>query len=373
MKWKNSTVFACLLLLTCFSAVAQMKQYGYKRQLSAPHDLWQRIVLPNGIFGKVSADLSDIRIIGITPKKDTIMAPYLLQEAATETISKDIDFTLINQSHNSSGYYFTFELAAATSINQIKLAFAQPDFDWRIQLQGSHDQHEWFTVLNNYRILSIKNELTHYQFTSLVFPAASYRYFRLFINSKVEPQLQHAQITKQDTVQGSCVNYVISRQQRTEEKQTHQTIITVDLSMPVQVSYLKIHVHDTIDYYRPVAINYVVDSMATEKGPVYEYATLAAGTLHSIEENAFVFNSTICRKLQMVIENHDNQPLKIDSIEVNGYVHMLTARFVEPANWWLVYGNKQAQKPVYDISHLQKEYRQHLRFYRWVTSSQYKQ
>jgi hypothetical protein len=55
------------------------------------------------------------------------------------------------------------------------------------------------------------------------------------------------------------------------------------------------------------------------------------------------------QKLKILIHNHDNQPLTIDAIHVQGYEHELLARFTERATYFLTYGNSSAKRPHYDI------------------------
>ena len=119
--------------------------------------------------------------------------------------------------------------------------------------------------------------------------------------------------------------------------------------MPVPVSRVRISVKDTIDYYRPVNIQYIRDSVKTEKGWLYDYGILASGILNSMEEADIKCNSTVVQNLKVVIDNRDNAPLTIDSILVEGYVHTLLARFTEHARYFLVYGNRKAEKPSYDL------------------------
>ena len=57
----------------------------------------------------------------------------------------------------------------------------------------------------------------------------------------------------------------------------------------------------------------------------------------------------ICQNLKIIIYNQDNQALSIDSIQVKGYIHEIVARFTEPANYFLTYGNEKAVKASYDI------------------------
>jgi hypothetical protein len=326
-----------------------MEQFDYKRDLNGITELWHKIVVPDELFGKVSQNLSDIRIFGITASNDTVEAPYLMQLATEKISRKEIAFKTLNASHNNKGYYFTFEIPTAEPINQIKLEFKQQNFDWRVKLEGSENRQEWFTVIENYRILSIKNELTDFQFTNLTFPNSKYRYFRLLIDSRERPELIVASIARQKITDGKFRNYPIRKIKTENNKQTRQTEIDIELQLPVRVSHVKIRVADGIDYYRTVIIKCLTDSIKTEQGWKYNYNTLTSGTLNSIEKNEFNFSSSTIQRLKIFIHHHDNQPLNIDTIQVKGYVHELVVRFTEQAEYFLTYGNKRTGKPHYDI------------------------
>jgi len=122
----------------------------------------------------------------------------------------EIVFKTINTTRNEKGYYYTFEVPTNESINQIKLDFFQKNFDWSIKLEGSQNQQEWFTITDDYRILSIYNELTDYQFTKLSFPDSKYRYFRLLIKSKEEPNLKLVKIFLNNFEEGKYKTYPVT-------------------------------------------------------------------------------------------------------------------------------------------------------------------
>lgn len=347
MKWRVN-ILASLLLLGYSFSFAQIGEYSYKRELKGISEQWHKIILPDEVFGHLSQDLSDIRIFGITAG-DTIEAPYMLRLAVEKIFLREVEFEILNASHNDKGHYFTFEIPTAEPINQIKLDFSQRNFDWRITLEGSLNQTDWFTVLENYRILSIKNGITDFQFTKLIFPSSKYRYFRLLVDSKEKPELTAAIIAQHEITDGKYRNYSIRKFDTKENSEAGQTEIDIGLHMPVPVSHLKIHVKDTFDYYRPVTIKYLTDSIKTEQGWKYNYSTLTSGTLNSIEENEFHFSSTMVQLLKIFIHNHDNQSLTIDSLQVKGYVHELLVRFTGQATYFLTYGNKAAARPHYDI------------------------
>lgn len=348
MKLKTK-IYTGLLMLISICSSGQIEQYNYKRELTGISSQWHKIALPNEIFGKVSSDLYDIRIYGIKSNQDTVEAPYILYLNKEKVYNNEIDLKALNTSYNEKGYYYTFEIPAEEIVNQIKLEFNQSNFDWRLKLEGSQNQQEWFTIIENYRILSIKNELTDYQFSKIMFPNSKYRFFRILINSTEKPDLLSTKISMYEIIDGRYSNYTIEKVKSNEDKNNKQSEFEIDLGLPVPVSNIKIDVKDTFDYYRPIVIKYLTDSFETEQGWRYNYETLTTGTLNSIENNEFRFNSTILQKLKIVIHNQDNQVLEVDAFEVNGYEHDLFTRIIEPASYYLVYGSNYSVKPNYDI------------------------
>ncbi|MEW7278990.1 DUF3999 family protein [Aquimarina sp. 2201CG1-2-11] len=350
MKHLNS-ILCCLLILVTYSfSYGQLADNDYKRELKGITAQWHKIIVPNELFEKASPNLADLRIFGLTESNDTIEIPYLLRLSAEKISTKDVAFTSLNASHNDKGYYFTFEIPSKESINQIKLDFNQENFDWRITLEGSQNQNEWFTVVENYRILSIKNNQTDFRFTKLSFPDSKYRFFRLLIDSKEKPKLTVASLIQNEITEGKFRTYSIKKMTVKEHKQTKQTVVDVDLQLPVRLSSIHIDVSETFDYYRPITIKYVTDSLKTEQGWKYNYSKLTSGTLNSIEKNEFQFGNTTVQKLKIYIDNHDNHPLTINKIEVKGHLHELIARFTNPATYFLTYGNQRATRPNYDIA-----------------------
>ncbi len=337
--------FGCL---SCSIALAQLDTYDYKMEVSDITDQWHKIALTDPVFSKIEPHMNDIRIYGITTK-DTIEAPYLLRIASEKSIPKEIGFKLLNFSSNTNGHYFTYKILTSEAINEIQLDFNNENFDWKIRLEGSHDQQEWFTILKDYRILSIKNDQTNFSFTKLKFTDSKYRYYRLLVKSAKNPELNEAKIVRRVNSGAEYKTHTTTYIDITTKDK--ETLIDVDLKQRLPLSFIKINVQNTFDYYRPYTIAFVSDSVQTEKGVKYQYTDLGSGTLNSFEKNGIRFNSTLAKKIRITIQNFDNQPLQIDAVEAKGYVHELVARFTKPADYYLAYGKTNTKKPQYDISH----------------------
>jgi hypothetical protein len=151
-----------------------------------------------------------------------------------------------------------------------------------------------------------------------------------------------------ERVDGNLASYKV--QSTKIETVKKETIIEIGLQSVVPVCFVDIKIKDGFDYYRPVRIEYLADSVNTEKGWKFTYFNVESGTVNSFEKNEFRFSSTFAKRFRIVIDNQDNKPLTIDSVSVKGYKYELKARFTESAKYFIFYGNKDTYAPSYDIA-----------------------
>ena len=340
----------CLIaFFTTFAVSAQIDEFSYKRELSNITEQWHKIILPDDIYEKTSVHLSDLRIFGIVENGDTIEVPYVLQKTTGKILDKEISFKIINTSHDDNGFYFTLEIPSSNTINYVNLDFEQNNFDWRLKLEGSDNRHDWFTIVDDYRIVSIKNSETSYSFTNVAFPDSKYRYLRFFIPCNEKPILNKASLLFKEATEGEYRTFPHKLIEKKSEKRQRQTAFEIDLNHRVPVSYIKFNIASDIDYYRPVSITYLLDSTKIDKRWVYHNHDLISGTITSFEKNEFHLNNTLARKLNVYIDNNDNQPLTINSFEIKGNIPDMAVRFSEQGKYFLVYGNNEIRRPNYDM------------------------
>ncbi|WAC40358.1 DUF3999 family protein [Pedobacter sp. SL55] len=337
-------LLACVLL-----AKAQTNTYQFKRQITEVSTTWHSVKLPDDMYQKINLGFEDLRIFGINGK-DTIEVPYLLKQRANQASLVEIPFKQLNQSAIGDIYYYTFQLTEANAINQISLDFRQENFDWKVNLEGSNDNQNWFGILKDYRILSIKNNETDYQFTKLSFPNSKYQFYRIAIKSNTQPTLTATKTTKVDTIKGIYEEVKYQTYLLKNDTENKKTVIEVGLKNAVPVSYLKLDAQSDFDFYRPIKIEYATDSIKTERGIEYHFATLYEGTISSLEAPEFNFTNTITSKLKITVSNHDNRPLRLSGLAIKGNSYDLIARFDDlKASYALYYGNEAVQSPNYEI------------------------
>ncbi|ANQ52358.1 DUF3999 family protein [Flammeovirga sp. MY04] len=344
-----------VLSFISFSVFAQkIDQFDYKNKLNGIQDQWHKIELTDDIIGQTNQKLSDIRVFGITSENDTVVAPYILSFQPKKEIIKKVDFKRINDTHDANRYYYTFLLKDKEAINQIKLDFGLENFDWKVKLEASQDQKKWFTVVEDYRLLSIKNDQMEYKFTDVKFKDAHYPYFRLSIKTGEDPTLTSAKINRKIIEDGDIKSFPIANYNVIDHKKDKTSEVNIDFGKKVRINHLSFNFEEDFDFYRYATIKYLSDSVKTEKGWKYNYKTLKGYTFNSVEKNEVNFKSTTLQKLKIIIYNKQNQPIQFSSVKASGHHYYLTTRFTEEANYWVVYGGKNVYAPDYDIKHFKK-------------------
>lgn len=340
----------CLLFI-CSSSFgwSQIDSYNFVRSISEPTDQWHKIQLPLSMYQHINTNFTDLRVYGITSAQDTLEAPFIVHLTKEETTRESLPLVLLNSSHTGEAYYYTFEIEGEKAINEIDLTFGLQNFDWRLELEGSEDQLEWFTVLDNYRILSIRNVNTSFDFTKLSFPNSNFRYYRLKVRTESDPSFSGANISLISSKEGRYEKYDLVSFAKNENEEMKRSELDVTLEYPSVISVVEVNVKDTIDYYRNVLFKVCTDSVETKSGMRYNYRTVGSGTLNSLSGNTFSISNVEAKNLHIEVQNQDNAPLRISSVEVSGEKRELHIRFTEPANYFLAYGNASARAPQYDI------------------------
>ncbi|MCW3789184.1 discoidin domain-containing protein [Plebeiibacterium sediminum] len=344
----KSTLLLCITLFLPIQSWAKMDDYKYKRALEIT-DKWHAILLPKDIYGKTLQNLYDIRIYGITANNDTIEAPYILKANKPKTVYSDFPFKVMNTTKKDNLHYITFKSNDPHTINNIQLKFENANFDWHVKLQGSNDQSNWFTIINDYRILSISNEEIEYNYTKVTFPPSEYKYFRLEIPSKEKPILKDAKLTRLDKQNGIADTVSIDHKDMVIDEKETKTEIAIKLADFIRTSEVEVDILNDFEYYRDITIKYIKDSVKTESDWVYQTEILSKEKLNSLEESKFSFKSTNLNNLIITIKNDHNQRLNINKIKLICYQHLLMARFTQDAKYYLCYGKKWESKPDYDI------------------------
>lgn len=352
VQMKYSFLLGFLCLFTGLGT-AQKADFQYQIPLSGIQADWHRIELPESVFAHSKSDLSDLRIIGTKADGSTVEAPYILRVSKSTTASEQRPFRTLNQSSNGKGYFYTFALGNTAVTNKIHLSISDKNYDWRIRLEGTNDQNEWFTIVDDYRIFGFQNGQVRYHFSDIFFPESQYKFYRLFVPSKEKPKDLKAELSFLKENAGIFHKIPIQNLQKNVDAKKKMSILDFDIASTFPISKFQIHIADNIDYVRRMNITGLTPQILNKNQKPF-YRDILSGTLTSLEKNEFSIRPMPLEHGRIHIWNQDNQPLNIDSISLFGPLHYLEVRFAENADYALCFGNEVLRQPRYDIVNFQE-------------------
>ncbi len=339
-------------LALCMGYFSGAQSFQYQRAL-VPDSAggWHTAVLPATLVGKASYDFADLRINAVQANGDTIGVPYFVQPISSKPSPVTIPFKLLNQVAQGGQYFYTFKLQDKAIIQSISLDFGTENFDWLISLEGSHDQTNWFGLLEDYRIVSIKNQLTDYQFTQLLFKDADFLYYRVKIPATSNPNFKQATLFKPVKDSFEYYAYPTLRPAKPTTNQQNESVWIFDLPEMVPVSQLQVFSAPDESFISPFKIFLLDPNIDPDDALSQNYVSLFSGTLSSFDPKTFTFSNQITRQIKLVVNNYDNAPISIDSVHIAAPQRILVTQLPSyAASYFIWYGAPNAIAPLYDIA-----------------------
>lgn len=353
----SKTIFALLILLQS-AAFAQMNRYDYKRRLeNITEKNWYEVRLDGETLAKMSLSMEDVRIYRLS-NSDTTEVPYVIESMASTLEKNTLPFDVINKSYDKQNgwQYCTLRQVQRHTVNRIELKFAEKNFDWKVDVEGSFDQKQWLTVAENQRIVRLTNEFVEYQYTTLDFPPSDYTYFRLTLKASPKPvELEQAVVYKYTKSEGSYYSAPVVDIKTEENRKDRITSAVILLERKFAVNEIRMNFGVSKDFYRRVKAYYLVGIIKTTNGEIENWAYSGDFIASSIEPVIYNFPTVQTDKLKLEIINRNDQPLKIDSVKVLGNYFYLKSELEPGADYYLVYGRKDDVSPQYDVVYFKEK------------------
>lgn len=344
-----------ILILLTFIALPGLGQtsFRYKRNIDGVKEAgWYALLLPSGIFKNLNDDLGDVRLYSLEGK-DTVELPYLIDIRHDEATRKEVQLPVFNKSTKDGELFVTFALQPAQKVNSIALEFDQLNYFAFVTLEGSDDKTQWYEIVRDRRIVSIRNEKGDYALSDITFPLTDYRFLRVRIKSDILLTFRRATFQYHDVKRGVYQDVPLSWKMQ-QDKRTRQSFVNIKLDELVPVSSIDVKADSTRDYYRRFRIEYVRDSTRTDKGWLKYYSPLYEGYLTSFKPNVFDFDWQVAGEIRLVITDQDNAPLKIREVAAKG-PEVRVISWLKPGMNMMLYGVQALRAPSYDLAYFENK------------------
>lgn len=345
----KATLKVILLLLIAMMPILTFAQWGayhVLQPLIGVNSTWHSVSLDKKIWEYAHSDGRDIRIIGVKDG-DTIEVPYLWHSS---DIMEPLALQVFNTTKHGDKYFYTVQVPDERWLQALNLYTEQQNFEWTVTLEGSHNQAEWYSILDNYRLIGIENEYTSYQYTLLPFPKMQYRFYRIGIRTKDNPKINKVTTNATDAAIPNLEKLPIKKLELTKATSKGMQSFMVQLQQPGRLYQLQLQLKDTLDYYRPITIAYAYDTVLSQGDTTLLFRNIANGMLSSRDTAPILLDNVKASVLKISIHNGANLPLTLADVTVFGLVSTISVRFPDLSYaYYICYGNKLAEAPSYDI------------------------
>ena len=341
----QQTRLSLIVLILFASTFANGQQFRHSAELdSIPASGFYIIHLNSELLSYLQTDHADLRI----EDKNNKQIPYLMQSAMTPLHSPSfVEFPILsNRIIDSGKTEIILGNDSAKLTANIKLFIKNAAVSRLGSLSGSNDRQKWFIIDDQVLIGRSYESVKDEYLQEIVFPGSSYRFYKLVIdNQKNDPM---------NIVRAGNYSALYFKRLMQFEDNPEPAIRMIDSGKYTLVD---------IQYNRPYHINRIMISASGAKYFKREFQLYSNDSAISIKRfiGDFSLNSKTTPEfdfplvktshLQIVIDNRDNPPLKIDQV-VTQHISMYATAYPDQNNsYLLLMDNPEARLPDYDLVH----------------------
>jgi len=307
-----------------------------------------KVELSPEILGKLNSNFSDLRLMD----NEHTEQPYYIEKEAF-SVNKRVfkPYKVKEKLKWKNGATVLFiENTAQNAINNIQIQIKNFDVRKHLELAGSNDYNEWFTIKENYVFRSANGGKVTSEVKSLNFPYCDYKYYRIIIYDVFSMPINVMKVGYYDTYQEQGKFNEVNEPKATivDTSGVKQTFVHLQFNDKPYFDKLVFEVEKPTYFYRNAKLAL---KQKDYKGRVY-YNTIHRFVLNSNSDLTFYNNSFKYDNVYLIIDNEDNPPLEIKSIKAFQLKHYLVTHLEAENNYRLVFGNKNVfSSPNYDIAH----------------------
>lgn len=329
--------------------------YRWTAKVSAPQkDGYHQILLSPAVTAQMAEDLVDIRLYDSTGTE----VPYVFkQQIHSSRILGFTEFPIVEKDYNSSWQWesrFIIQTPEKPLLDRLYLSVANFEARKKVRLSGSDDKKQWFVIKDGYVMYGASNDTSASSITVLAFPKSQYEYYKIEIDDywKKDPINLLAVGTTSETYNNGTLQSIegirMAQSDSLESKASH---IAVDLGGNHFFDKIRLDFADQGNYYRRV----VFSKKVWTSDSTFVYNSFRDKWISSTSLNEFIFRNERTEEIRMVIENKDDQPLKLISCTVFQLKSHLVGKLDASQNYSIQFGNDTLPRPEYDLIYFQNE------------------
>lgn len=340
MKIKHRHNCLAILGLFCVMGTVAQESVTYSAPVNTVNRSgFYKILLSPEIVARATREMQDIRILNENNKQ----VPYLLRTDLP--VFKENNFlelkVLSTTKEADKLTHIVIQNLPGKEVSELYLVVKNNDAYRSVTVSGSDDKNQWYVIKENIPIISVVSGTSDRYIQSLEFPKSSYRFFKIIINGK---DLLPINIVKAGIYEdvSKTGKYLQNPSPTIVQKDSGKTsYIQVHFAQPYRTDQVEFEISGPAYYQRTLHIYEIAKALKINERDFL----VRSGQPASFDS---YFKSA---NLEIIIENDDNPPLKINSIKSFQLSKYLLAFLDSAKEYHLVFGDSQLETPTYDIAY----------------------
>ena len=238
----------------------------------------------------------------------------------------------------------------AEKLNQIWLKIANTEVAKRFNISGSNDGNEWFGLVDNQFVDDLSDPKSTFVVREFTFPFNQYKYLKFTFLDKNSLPVNVMEAFSEAQFQNSISPIVLSdfTQKIIQNKETKETVVTLQFKEPQVVDAFKIEVSNPNFYLRNATVSVPKTKNYKKRTETFE-DLVSLFQLSSKNNKIQEISSVFSKEFTITIENQDNSPLEIRKINLYQNPVSVLADLKKGENYTMVI-NPKLNKPNYDLA-----------------------
>lgn len=343
---------ALLSLLLFFPILSQAQPFQFRADVATvTQSGYHRIVLPPAVVGRLNNTLGDVRLYDNQGRE----VPYLLNRANGGQVTRFVSYPVSRTNVPGKATSLVIQPKDRQPIRSLTLLVKNARIRKPAQLSGSNNGQQWFGIAGDFVIDPPQNTNTTSGATQLDFPLSDYAFYRLDLPDSLSAPLNILQVGHYETGSSTAIYTPISNPtiHQTEIKATAQTDVRLAFSEPARIDKLVIQVGQPAQYQRRAEVGFLRERKTRRYRTERFFEVIRAFTLSSSDNNVVLLPGVQTTELHLLIDNEDNTPLTIGSVQAYQLTTHLTANLTANTPYNLLFSAANVLAPSYDLSRFQ--------------------
>lgn len=324
------------------------QNYNWKAKIKdVEKAAYYKIFLAPEITSELKHSFPDIRILD--SKNNEIQ--YILKKQKNVYESKNkTELKILKNKHKKSKHYTEIKIENNNyEISNLVFRIVNTHNPIFVKIYGSDDEKDWFVLKNVFPVVPEITKQDSTEIKIMDIPNNTFKYFNvLFYDYDLQPiSVSNVYFYSLSDVRAE---YVQLKSPKIIQKDTlDKSIVTLKYEKPQFIDMISLGIKGPEFYIRKVQMHKKDTVSSPYLGEAYYDLLKKDFYIGSLKSNRINLYDYKAKEIELVIENKDNQPLKIykaNSYQLKNYI----VTYLKPDEKYnIVFGNNKANFPNYDL------------------------